>query len=430
MWYMSLTQTQIKIIGGGVLAVALFIGIFIYLIPYLNRGSSDEPTTKITLNVWGIEDASHFGSIFSQYKAAHPLVTVLYTQIPEDRYEKTLLNAMATDQGPDIFMTHRSWINRYSDRIMSASQEQLTPAQVSSLFPDIVYRDFIFHDYVYALPLYIDSLALLYNKDLFNQKGVAVTPKTWGDIKTLIPYFTEFTPNKQIKKSAIALGGSAESIPNASDIISLFMLQGGSQSIERPDQRITFDTKAEQGVARYNQFSTPTNASYVWSDSFKNANDAFGSGDVAMSLHYSREIPTLINKNPYLNFAVTGMPQDNPSAPVNYADYWGLTVSLKSPNIKYAWNFIIAATTDPTLASIYLKQSGNPPALRELINTSLKDPNFGVFAKQALTAHAPFQYDVTGYRNALSQGMEAILNGQFNVTDALSKTSAEINKLY
>ena len=427
---MSLTRNQIMIVGGAIVAVALFIFVFIWLIPFLNKGNSDEPTSKITLNIWGIEDSSNFGEIMSQYTAAHPLVTLRYTQVPEERYEKTLLNAMATDQAPDIFMVHRSWINRYNDKIMAAQQDQLTPTQLSTLFPDIVSRDFIFHDFVYAIPLYIDSLALLYNKDEFNQKGVAVTPKTWGDIKTLVPYFTEFTPSKQLKKSAIALGGSGKSISNAADIMSLFMLQFGSKAIETPNQRLSFDDQATQGVNYYSQFSSPNDPSYTWNDSFSNADDAFGSGDTAMSLHYSREIFDLTKKNPYLDFGIAALPQNDPSNPINYADYWGLTVSAKSPNIRHAWNFIIAATTDPTFASLYQKQSGNPPALRELINNSLSDPKIGIFAKQALTAHAPFQYDATGYRDALSRSMESILTGQFDTRSALDKAAVEINNLF
>lgn len=418
------------IVGGGILAVILFVFVFIWLIPFLNKGNSNEPTSKITLTVWGIDDATNFGELFSQYTAAHPFVTLRYTQIPEVRYEKTLVNAMATDQAPDIFMIHRSWASRYDDKLASATADQITPSQASALFPAIVSRDFVLHNSVSALPLYIDSLALLYNKDLFDRKGVAVTPKTWGDIKTLVPYFTELTPSKQVKKSAIALGGSAKSIPNAADIISLFMLQFGSKSIEAQGQKTYFDDTARQGLNYYSQFSSPTDPSYTWNDSFANADDAFGSGDVAMSLHYSREIPDLIKKNPYLNIGVTGLPQNDLSNPVNYADYWGLTASIKGKNIPYAWSFIIAATTDPTFSSLYLKTSGTPPALRELINTSLQNPSIGVFAKQALTARAPFQNDATEYRNALSSGMEAILNGQFDSKTALEKASVEINSQF
>lgn len=427
---MSLTRNQIMIIGGALLAIALFIGIFIYLIPALTKGNSEEPKSKIVLTVWGIDPIANFGETFSQYTTAHPLITFRYTQVPEDRYEKALLNAMATDQAPDIFMIHRSWASRYNDKLISAEQNQMTPGQLSVLFPDIVSRDFVSQGYVSALPLYIDSLALLYNKDTFNNKGVAVTPKTWGDIKTLIPYFTEFAANTQLTKSAITLGGSAKSIPNAADIMSLFMLQFGSKTVEAPSQHIDFDQGAEKGVSYYSQFSSPSNPAYTWNDSFGNAENSFGSGDVAMSLHYSREIPALVKKNPYLDFGISAMPQNDLSNPINYADYWGLTVSIKSPNKRYAWNFIIAATTDPVLSSLYLKNSGTSPALRETINTSLNDPQIGIFAKQALTAHAPFEYDASGYRDALSRSMESILNNQLDITSTLGKAAAEINTLF
>ncbi|KKU34290.1 MAG: Extracellular solute-binding protein family 1 [Candidatus Wolfebacteria bacterium GW2011_GWC2_46_275] len=418
------------IIGGVILTIALFVGIFIFLIPSLQQGSSNEPTSKIALTVWGVEDSSNFSQLATQYTAAHPNVALRYTQIPEDRYERTILNAFATGQAPDILMIHRSWVQRYSDKIMAADYPQIQPSEVRSLFPDVVYRDFVYLDYVFALPLYIDTPALIYNKELFNKKGVAVAPATWADIKTLIPYFTEFTAGKQLKKSAIAIGGTQKSIPNAPDIMSLLMFQFGSSNLETTGQRTSFDEHAQKAIDFYAQFATPNNPNYTWSDSFANADNAFGSEDVAMTITYSREIPALVQKNPYLSFDIFPMPQQSVSNPTNYADYWGLAVSAKSPNLQWAWKAVIDMTTDSTLASTYLQSSNNPPALRSLINESLRDPRLGVFARQSLTARAPFQYEVEGYRTALSRAVESILTGQFDTQDALQRASVEINNLF
>lgn len=415
------------IIGAIVLAIALFVGIFVYLIPYLQKSDVDEPTSKVTLTIWGIDDLKNFGELLSQYSAAHPNIAINYRQIPEDRYEATLLNAMAIDEAPDILMVHRSWVYRYGDKILAADPARIQASDLTTLFPDVVSRDFVYSDYVFALPLYIDTPALLYNKDLFNGKGVATSPKTWGDIKLLVPYFTEFTASRQLKKSAIALGGSGQSIANASDILSLFMLQHGAQRLESMGAPTYFSDNTIDAADFYVQFATPSSPYYTWSDALGNADNLFGSGDVAMTLNYARDIPALRQKNPYLNFGIFPMPQQDTSSPVNYADYWGLAVSSKSPNAQWAWKFVTEATTNPTLATIYMRSSGNPPALRELINSSLRDPQLGVFARQALTARAPYQFDVAEYRTILSRSIESILTGQFAVKDALQKASTEIN---
>jgi len=427
---MQLTRNQIMILGGAALAIVLFIGIFVYLIPALQQQSSDEPATKITLTIWGIEDPGNFSALTSAYTAAHPNVQLRYTQVPEDRYEQTLLNALATDMGPDILMVHRSWVQRYSDKIMAADHPEIQPAELRSLFPNVVANDFTYLNYVFALPLYIDSPALFYNKALFDNKGVAVAPKTWNDIKTLVPYFTEFTVNRQLQKSAIALGGTTKSITNAPDILSLLMFQFGAKNLETIGQRTSFEASAKNALDFYTQFSTPNNPNYTWNDSFARADNAFGAGDTAMTIGYARDMKGLVQKNPYLDFGVYPMPQNDTTNLVNYADYWGLGVSAKSLNIKFAWRFVINATTDPALASLYMTRSGNPPALRTLINDTLRDPKLGVFSRQALTARAPFQYEVTGYRIALSRAIESVLTGKFNSQSALEKASAEINDLF
>ncbi|EKD24202.1 MAG: hypothetical protein ACD_81C00085G0004 [uncultured bacterium] len=428
--HMQFTRTQIMILGGVALAIALFIGIFVYLIPSLQQGNSEEPATKITLTIWGIEDPSNFSTLTSQYTLEHPNVVLRYTQVPEDRYDRTILNAMATNTGPDILMVHRSWVQRYSDKIMAADYPQIQPSELKALFPDVVARDFVYLDYVFALPLYIDTPALLYNKTLFNNKGVAVAPTTWGDVKTLVPYFTEFTASKQLKKSAIAIGGSGKSIEHAPDILSLLMLQFGAQRLEVTGQRATFDASAKNALDFYTQFSTPNTPYYTWSDAFANADNAFGAEDTAMTFGYARDIKQLVQKNPYLNFGIYPMPQNDLSNPVNYADYWGLAVSAKSVDIAQAWRFVIAATTDPKLATLYATRSNNPPALRTLINDSLRNPSISVFARQALTARAPFQYDNVSYRTALSRSIESVLTGQFQSQSALDKAAAEINSQY
>lgn len=427
--HMQFTRNQIMILGGAALAIALFIGVFIYLIPSLQQQSSDEPVKKITLSIWGIEDPGNFSTLTAQYTAAHPNVQLRYTQIPEDRYEHTLLNALATDTGPDILMVHRSWVKRYSDMIRAADHPQIQPSELRALFPAVVANDFIYLNYVFALPLSVDSPALFYNKGLFDKKGVAVAPKTWEDIQTLVPYFTEFTVNRQLQKSAIALGGTTKSITNAPDILSLLMLQFGAKNLETVGQRMAFESNAKNALDFYTQFSTPNNPSYTWNDSFANADNAFSSGLAAMTIGYSRDAKGLMQKNPYLDFGIYPMPQHDINNPINYADYWGLAVSVKSPNIKFAWRFIISATTDPAFASVYMTNSGNPPALRTLINTTLRDPKLGVFARQALTAHAPSQYEIGGYRAALSRAIDAVLAGRFNSQTALEKASLEINDL-
>lgn len=418
------------ILGGIALAISLFVGIFVYLIPALQQGNSDEPKTPIELTIWGIEDSKNFSDVFLEYTKAHPNITFDYREISEERYEKTLLEALATDQGPDIFMIHRSWASRYDNKIVSAAQDRISPSEVTTLFPSVVGRDFVRNGSVSALPFYIDTLALLYNKALFDKKGVAVTPKTWGDIKTLIPYFTEFTPGKQLKKSAIALGGSSQSITNAPDILSLFMFQFGAINIEDSERDISFYGKAVEAADSYTQFSKPGDTYHTWDDSFANADNAFGSGDTAMMLVYSRDIPSLVRKNPYLDFGIVPAPQQNASDPVNYADYWGLTASLKSVNSDFAWKFITETTTDPLLAARYTEQSGNPPALRELISNVQRDARLGIFAKQSLTAHAAFQYESSGYRAALSRAIEDINSGKFTVESALNKAASTINNLF
>ncbi len=412
------------IIGGAILAVVLFIVVFIVVIPALQTGSSTEPSSKITLTVWGVDDENYFSAIETSYTAAHPNVAISYVQYPEDKYENALLNAMALGKGPDIFMIHRSWIDRQGNKMSPVSESQFPFVNIRNLFPQIVENDFTYKKTVYALPLYLDTLALVANRDQFNIKGIAVQPTTWGDIKTLIPYFTQFGSSHQLQKSAITLGGSLTSFRNAPDLLSLLMLQYGDKSLSSLGETVSGGRAADQNaLSFYTQFASPQNQYYTWDDKFGSDFDAFANGDAAMTFAYARQLDDIRKKNPTINLSVIPMPQENPSSPVNYADYWGLTVSKQSQNARFAWQFIIDLTTNPTSNSQYLQASNRPPALLTSINQYFTNPDLGVFAKQSLTAQAPYEYDHAAYRRAFSDMIQSTVSGNLTIINALNKAA-------
>ncbi len=329
---MNFTKSQIIIFGAvGFVVLFLILGFF-GIIPIFKTGTSGPSgsTNQIVLNFWGIDSYESFKPLFDIFSQTNQGIKIEYRQIDEKNYENTLLNAMAVSKGPDIFMFHRSWLPRQGDKVVPVDNSQFSLYNLRQLFPDVIEKDFSSNNKIYALPLYLDSLALFYNKDIFNSKSIAITPSTWNDFGNLIPVLTQFDFSHQIKKSAAAIGGSGKSIKNASDLLTLLMLQYGSQFTDPQTEKIAFDDYSFKAFNFYLQFSNSSDSHYTWSDNFADSIDAFSSGDAAMIFDYSRRIPNIKQKNPFLNFAVAPMPQFDVSRPVNYADFWGLAVSKQS----------------------------------------------------------------------------------------------------
>ncbi len=436
---MNLSRNQIIIIGIAGLIVLIFILMLLGVIPGLKGpggggfGFGGSEQTEIVF--WGVSDADNSNaiqSIIDEYSSTEPNVKINYRRFDNaDTYEKTLLNALATGQAPDIFMFHNGWLPKHYDKVVPVPESYLPLTQFRQLFPTVAEQDFVSGGRIYSIPLYIDTLAFIYNKNIFDAKSVAIPPKTWQEFQGLIPQLKQVNVLNQIVKPAAALGGSEKNIDSASDLLALLMLQFGSQMMDQYG-KINFGSEGLSALNFYLQFSNPSNPYYTWNENLRSSLDSFAEGSTAIIFDYASSLPLIKAKNPYLDIGVSPMLQfsdPNQNQPINYADYWGLSVSNQSRNQDSAWNFIFSATMDSQISEIYLQAGEKPPALRSLIEKYKNDPNLGVFARQALTARSWRQPDNAAIRQIFSNMIEYILNGRLNPEQAMEQAENEINSL-
>ena len=435
---MSLTRNQIIIIVLAGLIVLFFLLVFFGIIPGLKgpgTGSFGLPGGgyETELIFWGVTEAGDTSAIqliIEEYLKTNKNVRINYRQFDDVlSYEKTLLNSLATGQAPDIFMFHSSWLPKHYDKVTPVPEASLPLSQFQQLFPTVVEQNFVLNGKVYALPLYIDTLAFLYNKDIFDAKSIALMPKTWQEFQNLISQLRQINILNQIVKPAAALGGSEKNINSASDLLNLLMLQFGSQMIDQYG-KINFGNQGLQALNFYLQFANPSSPYYTWNENLHYSLDSFSEGSTAIIFNYASQIPLIKAKNPYLSIGVTLTPQPaGVSQPIDYANYWGLSVSNQSRNSNLAWNFIFSATTNSQVSEIYLQAVKKPPALRSLIEKYKNDPELGVFAKQALTARSWPQPDSNVVKQTFSNMIESVLSGRLNSEQALRQAENEINEL-
>lgn len=419
----NLTQRQLVIAGGGILLL-LALGILLFTVGKQNPG--DKPP-QLTLTVMGVERNDALQPIFENYKKLRSNVKISYTQIPQEQYAETLLNAMAAGKAPDVAMIHSSWLTGFADKLQPAASTALPLISLRALFPQVVETNFSRDGKTYALPLSIDTLALFYNKDIFDSKTIVTPPVTWTDFQNVIPQLRLTNTANQIIKPAAGIGGSEKSIPHASDILDLLFMQAGEPKIASQGT-LRFDADALRTLQFYLGFADPQNTAYTWNDTLPNALAGFAQGTTAMAFGYAKDIPTLKGENAFLNFDVAPAPQlQGASRPITIANYWGFAVTRQSANPTWAWDFILTATADQTNADSYTQTTHKPPALRALIQKYANDPSLGVFAKQALTARA-WQEPALDLRSQIFSTMiESALSGRLTPQQALSRAEAAIN---
>lgn len=428
---MSLNRAQIIIIGAVILLVLVLGGLFIFG----GRDKTEKPP-EIQLIIWGVEPRDAFYDSLNNYRAFRTNVRVDYEEISPANYESELLNALAAEQGPDVLMFKNTWLPKHYKKIAPVGDSQFNLAQLQQFFPMVAEQDFAPDGLIYALPLYIDTLALYYNTDIFNTAGIAVPPATWLDFQNLVPKLRQVDKQKNITRAAAAIGGSAKTVDAAGDILSLLMLQTGAEMTDKDFTRATFGEfvgdirPGEIALDFYTKFADIGSAFYTWNDNQEFSLDSFAAGNTATMFSYLYQKNYLQNKNPFLKFKILPMLQPSlGDAAVNYASYWGLAVSKKSLVPEWAWDMIVFLATDEAAAESFLKKTSHPPALRSLIQKHLNEPELGIFAKQALSARSWPQIDERSVANIFSQMIEAVNSRQLESRNALDQAQAQITDL-
>ncbi len=392
-----------------------------------------DATRPITLQFWGVfDDSDAYDAAIAKYHQVRPYVTIEYHKYRPEEYEKALVNALAEDKGPDIFMVNNAAMVEHQSKLLPLPASLKLPVreqqgtiqktvvsvlrqvpslsirQLQSQFVDVVAKDVVLPNVeattgggsqtvnrIFGLPLSVDTLALYYNKPLLNKAGIAEAPKTWADVQAAAKNkkLTVYDASQRITQSAIALG-TANNMERGIDILQLLMMQ--NRTIMADDQgNVAFNLRPPSAVGDlnpgaeaavfYTDFANPVKEVYTWNDTMPNSLEAFVGGKTAMFVGYSYELPLIRARAPKLDVGIAPVPQINES--VNFANYWVNGVSRKTAHPNESWDFVqYMAAQDQ--ATGYLAATKKPTALKALVNAQQEDLDVGVFAEQTLTAQS------------------------------------------
>jgi multiple sugar transport system substrate-binding protein len=369
--------------------------------------------------------------------------------VPFDDYEGELLNAFANQTAPDIFMIHNSWLPKYQDKVAAipAGEQYMTYRQYEEAFPDVVATDFTRNRAeIYAAPLYLDTLALYYNRDLLNAAGYVQPPASWEAFQEVVQRLTLVDANGNLVRPGAALG-TARNVNRSTDIFSLLLLQTfGGIDVQPIDPamrtaQLTYSRRegaevfspGQDALRFYTDFANPVLKEYTWNRNQSYSIDAFVAGQVAMMFNYSHHIETIRARAPELNFNVARAPQpqgmlDQQKA-IDYPSYFGLAVSRFGTRQEQeaAWEFLMHLSK-PQTQQQYSQLTKRPPAHRQALATLLEHPDYRVFAQQALTAKSWYQPNSTLMETYFADMIESVIDG-VSVREALDRAQGQVNVL-
>lgn len=360
-------------------------------------------------------------------------VRIEYEKIDSLNYESILFDRQMNQEGPNIFMIFNSWLPKYEKRVVALPEGYMNAVQFEKAFPKVAYDDFVSEGKIYSLPMYVDTLALYYNKEIFRNNGFVSTPKNWGEFANFVEGMTKKDTTGKLQIMGAAIGGG-EKVNRSQDIVILLVMQNNAKAVDRIANLYSFRTsESQKAVKYYTDFADPKNRAYTWDfDNQMYSVDAFVQGKAAMSLNYSYEIENIASKTGgTLDYGVALMPQQYDDKKINYASYWSPVVAKDAECVKesgitascsdIAWDFLYFAAQAEN-AKYYLASTGRPAANLVLAKEQSEEvgSDLAPFASQVLTAESWDNSSNEKTDKALAEMIDSIVS-----TDASKKKSVE-----
>ncbi|HEY8804567.1 MAG TPA: extracellular solute-binding protein, partial [Clostridium sp.] len=163
-------------------------------------GTSGKPVT-LTYEIWDKNEQAGMQAIADSFHKLNPNITVKVEVTPWNDYWSKMEAGASSGTLPDVFWMHSNDFLKYAngDMLMDLTDTIKNSKDVKmSNFPKGLVDLYTLKGKVYAMPKDYDTIALWYNKTMFDQKGISYPDGTW-DLNKLLSVAQKLTdPSKGV----------------------------------------------------------------------------------------------------------------------------------------------------------------------------------------------------------------------------------------
>lgn len=432
---MKTTPFQMTIIGFFGLAALAAVGVLSGIITLPQ--SADESVAG-TVVAWGTLDQNTFQFTENPLRLVNKNISFKYVQKPKTNFEATLSEAIASGRGPDIIIISQEQILRNKSKILVQKLDPETTLSYKNTFINGA-ELFITDEGLVALPLAVNPLVMFYNDRVLTSAGFSKPPQFWDEMQTYVDALTLKNDEKDIRRSAVALG-TFENMEYPVDILSALLLQTDNKIVTSETQidgenrsYVTYKSyfasnETNQVLDFFNAFSNPQKRLYSWNKSLPDDLNAFTSEFSTFWFGYPTDIARIKAKNPNLNVKVTSIPQiRNSKNRSTYGKLYGVAI-LKSSSNKQAAGIVQKALTQGETQQVTLADSGGLQyPYRTTPKGAVRDDLTALFARQAIQTvgfYTPsFDFIYSLFNSTLNQ----IASGALDADKGSRRIENEIN---
>lgn len=373
--------------------------------------------------------------LIEQFEAENPDIHVIHNgDIAYDNFRDEIAASAPAGVGPDVVSLFYGWIPAFVDAgyLIPLPEEDFPAEWIESTFSPMV-AESKFQDQYWAIPTAVRSLALFYNKDLFEAAGLdpESPPTTTEEFLAMAQQLTQYDGNGTGIENLVSMGYAPEMTGQAHHWFREVLVRQYGGVPYSPDNREVLWNSPEGCEAFKYLTDFETTHFTGTSDNFlyENATDAFINGDAAMHIDGSFRIGTIANSNPDLNYGVAELPAGPNGEKHTFGSYWthGITRQAAEDEAKLEASIrFLKFITSPEAGILWVNEVGELPAQLEAASDPelLADPILGPFAAGLGYAHATFFVDETAQRQHLIDAYNRVRLEGADPCEALDEAAA------
>jgi arabinogalactan oligomer/maltooligosaccharide transport system substrate-binding protein len=398
-------------------------------------GSDSESGGPVTITWWDTSNATNeaptYRALVKEFEAAHKDIKVKYVNVPFDQAQNKFDTAAGSKGAPDVLRSEVGWTPAFAKKGFFAPLDGTEALAEQDKFQPSLIEQAKYEGKTYGVPLVTDTLALVYNKELFAKAGVEA-PKTWDDLKKAAATIKD-------KTGVDGYWGST-----AGYYAQPFLYGEGTDTVDAEAKKITVKSpEAEKAYGTWLSLfdGKGLHKADTTADAYAHIQDAFVSGKVAAIIQGPWEITNFYKGSAFKdknNLGIATVPAGStgkagaPTGGHNLSVYAGSDQAHQ----KAALTFVKFMTSAKVQETIALKNSTLPT--REDAYTAKVKADPGIAGYQTVLSAAQPRPALPEYSSLwvplddelpkIAGGDESLDKGLSNVETAMTKLVPDFTK--
>ncbi|MBG0855868.1 extracellular solute-binding protein [Streptomyces spinoverrucosus] len=413
----------------GIAATALVASLALTATACGGDDSGDSADGPVTITWWDTSNATNeaptYQALVKEFEAANKDIKVKYVNVPFDQAQNKFDTAAGSKGAPDVLRSEVGWTPAFAKKGYFVPLDGTEALADQDKFQPSLIEQAKYEGKTYGVPFTTDTLALVYNKELFAKAGVEA-PKTWQDLKKAAATIKE-------KTGVDGYWGSTQGY-----YAQTFLHGEGTDTVDADAKKITINSP--QAKKAYETWLSlfdgkGLHKADTTADAYAHIQDAFVNGKVAAIIQGPWEITNFYKGSAFKdkeNLGITTVPAGStgkagaPTGGHNLSVYAGSDEAHQKAALKFV-NFMTSVKAQETIA---LKNATLPT--RDDAYTAEVKADPGIAGYQGVLAAAqprPALPEYSSLWGPLDDELLAVAGGKKSLDEGLSSAETAIAKL-